>query len=80
MLVEGKGCLMHTRIGGNGRRAIIALLILYDSSATKDSVQPKTNNYLGDFRKERKKFTESKRSEASADDLFPPKLRKCGSL
>jgi hypothetical protein len=53
---------------------------LYDTSATKDSVRPKTINSLRDFRKERKKVTESKRSEASADHLCAPKLRHCGSL
>ena len=52
----------------------------YDSSATKVSVRPKTNKSLRDFRKERKKITESKRSEASADDLSAPKLRHCVSL
>jgi hypothetical protein len=51
-----------------------------DSSATKDSVRPKTNNYLRDFRKERKKVTESKRSEASVDDLSAPTIRHLGSL
>jgi hypothetical protein len=52
----------------------------YDPRATKDSVRSKINNSRSTFRKELKEVTESKRSGASADDFYAPKLWYFDSL
>lgn len=45
-----------------------------DATATRDTVAKKINNFRSCFRKEEKKIEASKRSGASADDVYTPVL------